>query len=340
MDTYDLDFQDRFHLGDRNHIVWGLGYRFTHDVVQDAPAVAFVPATLDQNLFSGFLQDEIKLHDKLFLTLGSKLEHNDYTGFEYEPSARLQLNLTDKQMIWGAVSRAVRTPSRYDRDLNQPGPTYPYVYHLIGDNAFESETVIAFELGYRAQLSSKVSGSLSTFYNDYQHLRSLGSDITVGNSTALLNIFHQNNLAANTYGFEFSGDYQALDWWRLHAGYDLLKEDIRVDPGGDVNKGLNETADPQQQFFARSSMDLPYRTELDAAFRWIDTVHNNNGSTPGVLPAYAEMDVRIGWHATEHLDFAIVGQNLLHDQHPESGFHGPTQEQIARSVYLKASYHW
>ncbi len=120
LDTYDLDFQHHFHLGQRNNIVWGLGYRFTHDVDNNAPAFQFLPSVLDQSLYSGFVQDEIMLHEKLFLTLGTKVEHNDYTGFEVEPSGRLQWNVTTKQLLWGAVSRAVRTPSRIDRDLFEP----------------------------------------------------------------------------------------------------------------------------------------------------------------------------------------------------------------------------
>jgi iron complex outermembrane recepter protein len=332
LDTADLDFQDRFPIGTWNHIVWGLGYRFTHDDVRDAPLVAFEPNTLDQNLFNVFAQDEIKLHENVFFTIGTKLEHNDYTGFEVEPSARIQWNVTDKQMLWGAVSRAVRTPSRFDRDLFEPSPGFG-TFLGTSNSMFESETVIAYELGYRAELGKKVSGSLSAFYNDYDHLRSLSfTPVTV------LPVFHANNLQGDNYGFELSADYQILDWWRLHGGYDLLEETIWIRHGqADVNGGLNETADPQQQVFLRSSMDLPWRMEFDAALRWIDTIHNNNGSTPGTVPAYAEMDLRIGWHATKNVEVSIVGQNLLHDQHAESGFAGPTQEQIERSVYGKIS---
>lgn len=338
LDTYDFDFQDRFHLGTWNHIVWGLGYRFTHDVVNNAPAVAFFPTTLDQSLYSGFIQDEIKLCDRVALTLGSKVEHNDYTGFEFEPSGRLQWNVTDNQMFWGAVSRAVRTPSRYDRDLFQPGPQDVYIFHLSGNNSFESETVLAYELGYRAQITSEFSGSLSAFYNHYSHLRSQTDTTVLGNPLTLIDVTFHNNLTADTGGLELSADYQMLDWWRLHAGYDLLEENITVGPGGDANKGLNETADPQNQVFFRSSMDLPCRTELDAAFRWIDEVHNNNGSTPGTVPAYAEVDVRLGWHATKNLELSVVGQNLLHEQHPEAGFPGSAQEQIVRSIYGKMTW--
>lgn len=332
LDTYDLDFQDRFPLGTWNNIVWGLGYRFTHDVVQDAPLVAFLPNTLDQNLYSTFVQDEIKLRKNVFLTLGSKLEHNDYTGFEVEPSARIQWNVTDKQMIWGAISRAVRTPSRYDRDLSEPSPAYGTF--LTGNSGFESETLIAYELGYRAQMSRKLSGSLSAFYNDYDNLRSLSET-----PTTIVPLYWGNNLEGDTWGFELSADYQILDWWRLHGGYDFLKENIHVKPGQtDLDNGLGETADPENQVFLRSSMDLPWRTELDTSFRWIDTVHNNNGGVAGTVPAYAEMDVRLGWHATKNLEISIVGQNLLHDQHAEAGFPGSTQEQIVRSIFGKIAW--
>ena len=122
LDTYDLDFQHHFHVGSWNNIIWGLGYRFTHEEDINAPAIAFLPPTLDQNLYSGFVQDEIKIRENLLFTLGTKLEHNDYTGFEVEPDARLQWNITPKQMLWAAISRAVRTPSRIDVDLSEPGP--------------------------------------------------------------------------------------------------------------------------------------------------------------------------------------------------------------------------
>ncbi|HEV2692588.1 MAG TPA: TonB-dependent receptor [Verrucomicrobiae bacterium] len=332
LDTFDVDFQNRFPLGTRNNVIWGLGYRFTHDYVQDAPLVAFLPNNFNQNLFSSFVQDAIRLRDNLFLTLGSKLEHNDYTGFEVEPNVRLQWNFTDRQMLWGAVSRAVRTPSRYDRNLFEPGPAYG---NFLGANnsTFESETVVAYELGYRAQLVRKVSGTVSVFYNNYDNLRSL--NLTDGG----LPIVFQNNLQGDTWGLELSVEHQVLDWWRLHGGYDLLNESIRVKGGQtDLDHALNETADPQNQVFLRSSMDLPGHMSFDLGLRWIDSIRNNNGSNTGTVPNYFELDSRLAWQPTKQLEFSIVGENLLHDHHAESGFAGPAQEQIQRSVYGKVSW--
>jgi iron complex outermembrane recepter protein len=337
LDTYDIDFQHHFQLGERNRIVWGLGYRFTHDVVQNAPSLAFFPPVFDQNLYSGFVQDEIKLHEKLFLTLGSKVEHNDYTGFEFEPSGRLQWNFTSKQMLWAAVSRAVRTPSRIDRDFSEPAPSFAPVL-LEGSSDFTSEKLIAYELGYRGQLGPKVVASVSTFYNVYTDVRSTSTNNTPDSLGLPLPLFFQNNLKAQTYGSELTTTYQMLSWWRLHGGYDLLKENIQIKSGTqDFNNGLNETSDPQQQFSVRSSMDLTRYVDLDTGLRWVDTLHNNNGATPGTVPSYFELDARIGWRVAKNVELSIVGQNLLHDHHPEYGFPSPGREEIVRSVYGKVS---
>ena len=331
LDTYDLDFEHRFASGDRNHIVWGLGYRFTHDVVDNSRPLGFFPSTLDHSLVSGFVQDEITLLPSLFLTVGSKLEHNDYTGFEVEPTARLRWSFSPAQMVWGAVSRAVRTPSRVDRDLKQPSE-FPVI--LAGSSDFESETLIAYELGYRAQVGSRVSASISAFYNDYDDLRSLSFT-----PATIIPFFFANNLAGETHGIEISATYQAARWWRLRAGLDVLKERLHVKPGEvDINHALNETADPERQFSLHSSFDLPQHLELDLSPRWVDKIYNNNSGAVGTVPSYTEMDLRLGWNPTAQLGFSIVGQNILHDHHTEFGIPDSTREDIRRSVYGKVTW--
>lgn len=326
--TYDMDFQHRFLLMEGNHMVWGLGVRYTHDVLTPAINLTFVPSILDQGLFSGFVQDELPFSNNFSLIVGSKLEHNDYTGFEVEPSARLKWEMTSNEMLWAAVSRAVRTPSRVDHDVLEPVSAHPV---LVGGANFESETVIAYELGYRAQWTPKVSTSISTFFNNYDDIRSLSFT-----PTTIIPLYFANNLAAQTWGGELITDYQMFDWWRLHVGYDMLNETVWVKPGQiDLNNALNETADPPNQVFLRSSMDLPGNFELDPALRWIDSIHNNNGAAAGLVQSYFELDTRLGWHPVKNLEISVVGQNLLHDQHAEYGFPNSAQVQIVRSVYGK-----
>lgn len=343
LDTYDVDFQHRFRLSARNQFIWGLGYRFTHDEVENAPGLAFFPTTLDQHLFSGFVQDEITLvPERLKVIIGTKLEHNDYTGLEVVPSARIVWTPTERQTVWTAVSRAIRAPSRIDRDIRLPTPgAAPVVENLlIGGADFESETVIAYELGYRAQLGSNFSASLATFFNNYDDVRSTSLSPPDPVFGLPFPLFYENNLEGQTYGFELSVDYRMLDWWRLRGGYTFLEADIHVKPGrADFNNALNETADPRHQFSLRSSMDLPGNLELDAGLRWVDSFQFNNSSVPDTVPSYFELDVRLAWRPTKNLEVSIVGQNLLHDHHLEYVIASPNpREEIERSVYGKLTW--
>jgi iron complex outermembrane receptor protein len=326
--TYDVDFQHRFRLGQANRIVWGLGFRHTRDVVGNAAALGFFPAVLDHDLYSAFVQDELQLRKNLSFTLGTKLEHNDYTGFEVEPDARLSWSLSSDQALWAAVSRAVRTPSRIDRDLSEATP--PYLVFLKGGPNFHSETVLAYEIGYRAQLNSRFTTSVSGFYNEYNHVRSASYT-----PATLFPFFFANNVEGHTYGVEFSGNYQASEGWSLHAGYTLLEEHLHVKPGQyDLNNAHNEVADPQHQFSLRSSLNLPWRAEFDAALRWVDTLRFTSGTTP----SYFELDTRLAWHAVDRLELSIAGQNLLHNHHPEYGAQDPTRVEIQRSIYGKLAW--
>jgi iron complex outermembrane receptor protein len=352
LDTFDIDFQHHFHVADWNNVIWGLGYRFTHEVDEDVSIVRFVPPALDQNLFSGFLQDEIKILDNVFLTLGTKVEHNDYTGFEVEPNARLRWNPTPKQMVWGAVSRAVSTPTRYDEDLDVvsglggiPPPYHLPTSLLEGNPDFESETVIAYELGYRAEIGSKVSTSISTYYNLYNNLRSVSPTPTSADYPFPEPDIFENNLEGDTYGMEVSGNYQVLPNWRLHAGYDLIKEDIHVKPGQvDIDDARDETSDPEQQFQIRSSINLTRDVDFDTALRWVDELHltesPTDGPAVGTVPSYFELNARLGWRVNKHVELSLVGENLLHNHHVEYGFPDSSQEEIVRSVYAKAVFTW
>ena len=330
--TYDVDFQHRFRIGARNRIVWGLGFRRTFDTVIDGPGLGFSPAVLDQSLYSAFVQDEFALRNNLTFTVGTKLEHNDYTGFEFEPNARLSWILSPSQAVWAAVSRAVRTPSRFDHDLSEGSPPYPVF--LKGGSDFTSESVIAYELGYRMQLNSRATASVSSFYNRYNDVRSVSlTPVTV------FPVYFANGLQGDTYGLEFSGNYQVSHAWSLHAGYTLLQEHLRVKPGGyDVNNALFETADPEHQFSLRSSLNLPWRAELDAGLRWVDTLHTDTGAIPATVPSYFELNTRLAWHASEQLELSLVGQNLLHNRHPEYGPPDPARAEIQRSVYGKLAW--
>jgi len=338
LDTVDLDFQHRLALGERNELLWGLGYRFTHDVLENSPGIAFFPEELDQHLFSAFVQDRIGLSDDLELTLGTKVEHTDYTGIEVEPSVRLNWSFAEQQGLWAAVSRAVRAPSRIDRDVSQPAPGFLVVI-LQGRDGFDSETLIAYEVGYRAQLGTRTGFSASAFYNDYDDLRSTSISPPDPVFGLPFPFFFENNLEGETYGLELSSRIQLLDWWRLNAGYRVIEHDIRVKAGQfDFNNALNETNDADQQVTLRSIMDLPGRVELDAMLRWVDRRTMNNSGVRTTVPDYAEMDVRVGWKPADTIEVSVVGRNLLDKRHAEFGGVPEGRIELGRSVYGKVVF--
>ncbi|HWZ95299.1 MAG TPA: TonB-dependent receptor [Opitutaceae bacterium] len=324
LDTYDVDFQHRFPMGERHDITWGLGYRLIKDNVGNTPVLAFLPANVSHRQFNVFGQDEIALvQDQVYLTLGTKIDHNDYTGVEYQPSVRLAWKLSPEQTMWGAISRAVRTPSRIDRDFYVP-PTPPFL--LSGGPNFDSEKLTAYELGYRVRPDEQLSFSLATFYNYYDDVRSLEKT----QPPAPFPVVIGNGLKTETYGAELSADYRATEWWRLRAGYTQIHLHFWPKAGStDTSGGSTESHDPEDQFTLQSSLDLPGHWAVDTDFRYVASIANQS------VPAYHEMDVRLGWQPFSQLELSVVGQNLLHNHHAEFGA-ATTRQEIERSVYGKA----
>ncbi len=327
LNTYDVDFQNRFVLWQRNQVIYGAGYRLMMDNVGNSPALAFLPADRNLNLFSTFAQDEITLlEDELYLTLGSKFEHNDYSGFEVEPSARIAWRPQTNQTIWAAVSRAVRAPSRIDTELFVPGSP-PFTLRGGGDS-FVSEKLLAYELGYRIGVTPRLNLSLSTFLNEYDDVRSIEPIAGTTNQFIVL-----NGLRAETYGAELSATWQMLEWWGLRGGYTYFHKVIFFDSSQDLNRGTGEGNDPHHQFLVQSTMDLPANFEFDSVLHYVDNLDQLGPSVPG----YVSLDLRLAWHPSPNWELAIVGQNLLDNQHPEFGPALGRQE-IPRSFYGKVTW--
>ncbi|HEX2583796.1 MAG TPA: TonB-dependent receptor [Steroidobacteraceae bacterium] len=325
LDTYDIDLQHRFSPASGHQVVWGLGYRHTRDEVTNIPALALYPANLSQDLYSGFIQDEVTLGKDVTVTAGTKIEHHTYARWVIEPSVHLQWNVNKQNMLWSAVSKAVRTPSRIDRDLSQPASG---LVVLKGNNNFSPETVVAYEAGYRTQITNRTLLSIATFYNDYQHLRS--TSIT---PATIIPFYFENNLQGYTYGAELNGTYEATDWWQLRLGYTFLSEHLRVAADKfDLSNAHNETADPEHQIVLRSLFELPRNVQVDASWRWVDELLVNNGPNVGRVPSYLEMDLNVGWRINDRFSLSIAGHNLLDAHHPEYGFPAASRIEAVRSV--------
>ncbi|HKY26443.1 MAG TPA: TonB-dependent receptor [Pyrinomonadaceae bacterium] len=321
--TYDLDFQHRLQLGDRNDLVWGFGYRQHHHDIRNTNTLAFLPPQVTRRRYGAFIQNEIDLiKDGLSVTAGTKIEHNDYTGFELQPSLRTTFKLDRRQMVWGAISRALRMPSRIDTELFIPAQP-PFL--LAGGPDFKAERALSYELGYRTHPHDKVSLTASTFYTDYTNLRSLEQV----NAPRPFPIVIGNGLEGASYGVELTADYHISDRWRVRGGLTEMRIHIRPEATStDRTNGSGESHDPNRHFILRSSLEPISRLQIDSTFRYVSEIANQR------LPGYAELDLRLGWQPKRSLELSITGQNLLHDRHAEFGSPASRHE-IARSVYGK-----
>lgn len=333
LNTYDVDFQQQQRIGKHNEVVWGAGYRLIDDNIVNPIVFGFLPPSVTRQWFNAFAQDEIAgWADRFHLTLGTKVEHNDYTGFEYEPSVRAAWRLNEHDTLWSAISRAVRTPSRIDRDFY--APSVPPFVLLQGGPDFRSERLIAYEMGYRASVKDRLSLSLATYYNDYADLRS----VELVNPPAPFPILLGNGLRGESYGVELTTDYQVTSAWKLRAGLTELRLHFAHEPGStDTSSGTSEAQDPKLQWSLRSSLDLPGSCQFDADLRHVSSIQRQ------ALPGYEELNVRLAWQPRRALELSIDGQNLLHARHAEFGMVTPmlssTRKEIERSVYGKVLWH-
>ena len=304
--------------------VVGVEYRYGMDRVTNSPYIALLPADLDQTWASLFAQDEIALRDTLHLTLGVRAEHNDYTGTEILPTARLAWKLAANQMLWAAASRTDRAPSRLDHDTFVPGQA-PFL--LRGGPDVLAETADDYEVGYRGQISSAASFSATVYHTVYDRLRTEQVD------PSFTYLYYGNGMQGRTSGLELWGSYQATPIWRLNAGFSRLRQEFNLTPYS-IDIGTlqsTEGANPSRWGILRSTLDLGPRTEFDVTLRYVGAL-----SQPDV-PSYTALDLRLGWQLRTNLDLSLSGQNLLGSGHGEFT-DVATRTDVKRTVFLKLVY--
>jgi iron complex outermembrane recepter protein len=319
LDILDVEMQQGLPAVGAHRILWGGGYRSAKDSVRNSAGLAFLPADKDLAWANAFVQDEIRLADGLELTLGIKLESNDYTGWETLPSVRLAWKAAPNRLVWGALSRAVRAPARLDRELFLPANP-PFL--LAGGPNFESEIANVAEIGYRAQASSTLSYSVTAFYHDFDKLRSL--EPLPGGGFVIA-----NGVEGTTRGIEGWGAWQATKSWRFSAGGMYLDKDLKSRPGSlDPTGPAAQGNDPEYQWQLRSSLNLTDRHEFDVIVR-------NVGSLPNpAVPAYVAVDAWLGWRVSRSVELSLTLQNIFDSEHPEFGAPA-TRSVFERGAFLK-----
>jgi iron complex outermembrane receptor protein len=320
VDTYDLDVQHSFSLNRRNDIVWGGGVRDADYTINGTSTLFFVPASRQLILADLFAQDSVTITKTVKLILGLKFEEDPYSGLAILPTVRLSWKPTDSTLIWASASEAIRTPTPFDRDVVEK---FGGIVGLAGNTNFQPEKLDALELGGRFQPIDRASLSISTYYNEYNDIRTI--EPAPG---GFFPLSWGNGLRGDTYGVEAWGDYRLADWWRMTATINLMHEHLTFKQGASGIIGPSQAGDdPTAQASLRSSMNLGSAVTLDGALRYVSALPN-----PAV-PAYAELNLRLGWNVTPRLQIALTGSNLLHERHLE--FPAPAAYAVPRSAFIE-----
>jgi iron complex outermembrane recepter protein len=321
INTWDLDFQQSASVGGRHQLMWGLGRRH-NDYQTQNNNLAFVPDHRTLELTNVFVQDSITLTEELKLTAGIKLEDNSYSDWSALPDLRLSWAPNDKTLLWLGGSRAIRSPTPFDTDVQEFVGSQLFV---LGDPDFKPEKVTAFELGYRGNPDSALSLSASVFYNEYDDLRTI--EVT---PVVFLPLRWGNLMEGSAYGFEAWANIQLTPWWRVSPGVRTLHKRLEFSEGASAIVGVGQAGnDPSSRYVLKSSMDLR-RFSFDVILRKV-------GALPEpALGDYTEMNARFAWKVSERLEVAVKGFNLLNEIHRE--YPEPEGRAIRRSVLGELRY--
>jgi len=328
LDTVDVEAQHLLRL-EKHALTWGGGYRYSRDRIDNGPLLRFTPARRSLRWAHLFVQDEVNLAQDLRASAGVRVEHNVYTGSEVLPSLRLAWDVDERAMLWAALSRTVRAPSRIDRDLYVIDPLRPDAFLVGGGADVVSETARVAELGYRAQPTPALSWSATVFYTDFERLRTLerAAEGHAPPATYVLASLGKGALR----GLELWANWQAARGWSLHAGAVLQDVEVGREPASRDSTGLSFLGgnDPRVTWSVRSAHDLGPRLRADLALRYVA------GLPQAALPSYHELDARLAWQVRPDLEIALVGRNLLHPRHAEFGAAG-SRQLIERTVFASA----
>lgn len=331
-DTFDMDFQHNLHVSDTHNVVWGLGYRRNMNHTNNGNVLAYDRQNHSDNIYSVYAQDDVTLSPKRWhLLVGGRMEHNPITHFEFQPNARLVWTPSENQSFWASASRAVKTPSWTELDVNAAAFVIPpagggaasslnpaVLTSVRGNQNIDSETLYAYELGWRAAVTSRLNADVALFYNHYEDLTvtlPLAPDLSnIASGYIVQNISYSNDATANSYGGEASLDWHVTNNWKLRASYSHFEIGTNLKTNVAFASVSNAELYPRHQATVWTQHQITPEVNLDVNVRYVGRIDST-----AEIADYTALDARLAWTPSSQYEFALVGRNLLDPKHVEIG---------------------
>jgi iron complex outermembrane receptor protein len=340
--TIDIDFIQTLKTLPRQQVTYGGGLRWSpYLIISPNPFETLLPARATDHVHTGFFQDEIRVGEKASLTVGAKLQHNNFSGFDIQPSARLLWSPGARQSIWLGITRAVTTPSSLEEDFFLEGPVTATTFiQVVGNKHFKSEDVIGYEAGYRLLQHNRFYVDLSGFWSQYSNLQSFSApSTTTSGGNTYITIQYQNQIAGSTSGFEFAPQLSIAPWWHLNSSYSFVSSNFNANgPTSNISStgsvSTYEKSTPKHMVSLESKLDLPLRFQFDQMYRYV------SGVAAQKVKAYQTMDLVLSRTLGRNIRLEAVGQNLFQRKHYEWGTGDPTQPLVGiyRAAYVQLSF--
>jgi len=328
--TLDVAFQHHFALSGRQNLIWGIEYRYSQSRTVGSIALSLSPPNLNTHLFSAFVQDEIAIVPaRLFVTVGTKLEHNHYTGFDTQPSVRVAWTPNAQRTLWGAVSEADRNPAATDDSIQAnfggfTGPNGSVAIRLLGNPSLSNERTVSYEAGYRMSLANQLTTEPGTPF----------FESTPPPPHLVMPLTYENLMHGESHGLEVALNWKVASRWTLSPGYEFERIHMHLGPGSQDTTSVSEAegSSPLHSAQVRSHLSLTHALSWDASAYFVDRL------TDPVIPSYTRLDTGLTWQWNAKSSLSLVGQNLLKDRHEE--FVDSTASAVTTLIKRSAYVEW
>ncbi|OUR89454.1 hypothetical protein A9Q81_21625 [Gammaproteobacteria bacterium 42_54_T18] len=337
----DVDFQHSLAITKAQQLTWGVSYRYTMDEFRGRYFVSIDDDAKDYDRTTAFVQDEVSLADDWAVVLGVKLEETEFASFDTQPTLRVIWTPSSDFTVWTAVSKANRTPNRVGKGVVLEfgsDDQRPSLNRFVkGSKDFVSETLYAYELGVRSQVTSNVFVDFSGFYFEYKDLRTFDLnffDPELGGSV----FTYDNDASGYSSGGEAVVEWKVLRNLSINVQYSYI--DVSVSPDSDVLGGAGVIVFEEQEVNNIAALRCEYT--FDGGVEFDVGVNYRDGMDLDNIKSQTDFDMRLAWRYSQQLAFSLIGKNIGGSKRVEftDTLLAPRHSQIEPSATLQVDMHF